>query len=97
MFYLHLIKFYVEYYHTKGFFILVSGVAVKVLSSYYNLFTRQEEIKKLEDLSPKYFEKFSAIGEEYEKYHIDTEYPYTKDRIMKAAYALHLIVGEEID
>jgi hypothetical protein len=76
----------------------VSGVAVKVLSSYYNLFTREGEVgvKKLEELSSEYFDKFSAIGEEYHKYHTDIEYPYTKERIMKAAYALHLIVGEKV-
>jgi hypothetical protein len=72
---------------------------VKVLSSYYNLFTREGEVgvKKLEELSSEYFDKFSAIGEEYHKYHIDSEkYPYTKERITKAAYALHLIIGGKV-
>ena len=99
--YLSLVQFYIEYYHSKNdkYYFLASGVAVKVLSSYYNLFTRDGEVgvKKLEELSSEYFDKFSAIGEEYHKYHIDSEkYPYTKERIMKAAYALHLIIGNAI-
>jgi len=100
--YLSLVQFYIEYYYsnpTNRYYFLVSGVGVKVLSSYYNLFTREGEVgvKKLEELSSEYFDKFSAIGEEFHKYHIDSEkYPYTKERIMKAAYALDLIIGEKI-
>jgi hypothetical protein len=100
--YLSLVQFYIEYYYsnpTNRYYFLVSGVGVKVLSSYYNLFTREGEVgvKKLEELSSEYFDKFSAIGEEYHKYHIDSEkYPYTKERITKAAYALHLIIGEKV-
>lgn len=100
--YLTLVQFYIECYHSNfanRYYFLASGVAVKVLSSYYNLFTREGEVgvKKLEELSSEYFDKFSAIGEEYHKYHIDSkEYPYTKERITKAAYALHLIVGQKV-
>jgi fatty-acid desaturase len=94
--YVTLLAFYVEYYWKNGFYILVSGVAVKVLSSYYNVFIINGlgegiGVKKLEDLPSEYFDKFSAIGEEYHKYHIDSKYSYTKERISKAAYALHII------
>jgi hypothetical protein len=81
--YIDLIKLYVEYYHKNEFFILCSGVAIRILSSLYERFLRDGEIPPIDEAKNK--DRYFNAGELYK-----TE-KYDKLRVAKAAYALKLI------
>jgi len=90
-FLLPLITFYVECYNTKKdkFFVLHSGVAIRILSNYYNVFVK-EGLPSLEDLSDENYKKFTLIGEKY------LNENYSKEQVSKAAYVLQSIAINEI-
>jgi hypothetical protein len=81
--YIDLIKLYVEYYHKNEFFVLCSGVAIRILSILYEKFLRQGEIVPIEEINDK--DRYFNAGELYK-----TE-KYDKLRVAKAAYCLKLI------
>lgn len=78
-----LVKFYVECYYKSEFKILCSGVAIRILSAYYEKFVRDGEIPPIDE--EKDNEKYFNAGELYQ-----TE-KYDKLRVAKAAYALKKI------
>jgi len=85
--YIQLVRFYADYYSKKGFGILISGVAISILSNLYKNFLRDGSIISIDEHPNK--EKYNEIGLQYQ-----TD-KYSAEIVSQSAYALQLITSTD--
>ena len=89
--YITLLQFYAEYFlkNEDGFKLLISGVAISLLSSLYDKFLRGNEIIPIEKLSKERVDKYNSIALKY------PHHKYSLEKVSQSAYVLELITSTE--
>lgn len=89
--YINLIRYYADYFlnNKEGFKILVSGVAINLLSNLYKKFLRGNEIIPIEQLPKERIDKYNEVALKY------PHFKYEAEKISQSAYVLELITSTE--
>ena len=89
--YTNLLSYYAEFFLTKedGFKLLISGVAINMLSNLYNKFLSGNEIIPIEQLPQSRIDKYNEVALKY------THDKYSPEKVTQSAYVLELITSTE--
>ena len=89
--YISLLQFYADYFlkNEDGFKLLISGVAINMLSNLYGKFLRDNEIVPISELPQSRIDKYNEISLKY------PHEKYNSERVKQSAYVLELITSTE--